>query len=138
MCLFADSLNSDYMLLTDSLSNLEFGKNCGFDGEIQPNGRQAITNLIIQNQHHLIYSILDGHNDEGRIYAIEALLELNIQNQIQLTELQKQKIKNIIETDFEIDRCLGCESETTYSLWLFKEDHFKRLLELNEIKINYR
>ena len=136
--LLADSLNPDYILLSNSLSNLEFGKNCGFEGELQPNGRQAITNLVNEKKYSLIRKLLDGHNDEGRVYSIEALLELNIKQYITLTETEKQKIKRIIETDFEIDRCLGCESETTYSLWLFKEENFKRLLDLNEIKINYR
>ena len=133
-----DTLNSDYRLLTDSLSNLEFGENCGFVGDIQPKGREAITNLILDHQYSLIRSVLDGNNDEGRVYAIEALLELNIKGDIELTEIEKQKTKNIIEEDFELDRCLGCESETTYSLLLFMEDKFKRLLELNEIKLNYR
>lgn len=136
--LFTDTLNSDYNLLIDSRSNLEFGKHCGLEGDIQPKGRQAIANLVFDKQYSLILSILDGNNDEGKVYAIEALLELNINGDIKLTEIEKQKIKKTIEADFEIHRCLGCESVTTYSLWLFKEDNFKKLLKLNNIEINYR
>lgn len=133
-----DTDNSDYKLLVDSLSYLEFGKDCGFAGDFQPEGRKAISNLISDQNYSLIRSVLDGYNNEGRVYAIEALLELNIKGEIILTETEKQKIKSIIEDDFEFDRCLGCESETTYTLRLFAEEKFKRLLELNEIKINYR
>jgi len=133
-----DTLNTDYELLVDSLSSLEFGQNCGFLGDSQPKGRKAISNLISDQHYLLIRSVLDGYNNEGRVYAIEALLELNIKGDLILTETEKQKIKNIIEEDFEFDRCLGSESETTYTLWLFAEDKYKRLLELNKIKINYR
>ena len=107
-------------------------------GDFQPNGRKAISKLISDHKYSLIRSVLDGFNNEGRVYAIEALLELNIKGEIILTETEKQKIKSIIEEDFEFDRCLGSESETTYTLWLFAEEKFNRLLELNEIKINYR
>lgn len=133
-----DTVNPDYKLLVDSLSYLEFGQDCGFVGDFQPNGRKAISKLISDHKYSLIRSVLDGFNNEGRVYAIEALLELNIKGEIILTETEKQKIKSIIEEDFEFDRCLGSESETTYTLWLFAEEKFNRLLELNEIKINYR
>ena len=63
---------------------------------------------------------------------------MNFKGDLELTEMEKQKIKSIIEEDKEINRCLGCESETTYTLWLFAEEKFKTLLDLNEIKIDYR
>lgn len=133
-----DTLNPDFKILTDSLSSLEFGENCGFDGSYQPLGRKAISNLISGKHYSLIKSILDCNNHEGRIYAIEALLKLNLKGDLELTEMEKQKIKSIIEEDKEINRCMGCESETTYTLWLFAEEKFKTLLDLNEIKIDYR
>ena len=65
-----DTLNPDFKILTDSLSSLEFGENCGFDGSYQPLGRKAISKLISGKHYSLIKSILDCNNQEGRIYAI--------------------------------------------------------------------
>jgi hypothetical protein len=132
-----DTVDLDYKLLVDSLSYLEFGQDCGLTGNFQPIGREEISRLISKQKYSLIKSVLDGYNNVGKVYAIEALLELNMKGELTLTETDKLKIKTTIEEDFEIEHCLGCESETTCTLLLFEEGHFKRLLESNNIKINY-
>tara|TARA_R110002167_G_scaffold194040_2_gene396681 strand:- start:92 stop:451 length:360 start_codon:yes stop_codon:yes gene_type:complete len=112
-----------------------YGEYCGLDGQDQPAGRLAIEDLIAKKQFSLIKELLDSQNNEGRVYAIEALLDLNRNGIINLSSFDKKKIIRIIEKDFEIFRCLGCEYETIDSSDLFQEQKFQDLLNSNEIKI---
>jgi hypothetical protein len=130
-----DSTNSAYRLLADSTLTLLYGQNCGLEGQDQPDGRLAIQTLIDEKQFPLIRELLNGHSNEGRVYAIEALLELNREGTINLTSFEKKQIKNIIKTDFKVFRCLGCEYETIKSSELFQEQILQDLLYSNGIKI---
>ena len=134
---FDNDTLTDYQILTDSTIKYDFGYACYYAG-MPPEGRQAIDNLIKNKDYKIIMSILDGQNNEGKIYAIEALLILNSKEEIKLTELEKGKIKSIIEEDLEIYRCQGCLVSTIKTIDLFNEKDFKELLKKNQIEIAKR
>lgn len=103
-----------------------------------PKGRQAIDNLIENKDYKTIKLVLDGLNNEGKIYAVEALLTLNTEKKIELTELEKNKIKLIIENNLLIGRCQGCSVSSIGTIDLFNEENYKTLLKKNEIEIKNR
>ncbi|WP_353778075.1 hypothetical protein [Winogradskyella sp. 3972H.M.0a.05] len=125
---------SDYQILTDSKIKYDFGDACYYGGT-PPEGRIAIESLIYRKEYQTIKSVLDGNNKEGKIYAIEALLTLNLKGKLLLNQADKEKIKSIIEEDILINRCQGCLVSTIKSIDLFNERRFKILLKKNNIKI---
>jgi len=128
---------SAYQILTDPTIQYDFGYACYFAG-MPPKGRQAIDNLIENKDYKTIKLVLDGLNNEGKIYAIEALLTLNIEKKIELIELEKNKIKLIIENNSLIDRCQGCRVSFIRTIDLFNEESYKKLLKKNKIEITNR
>ena len=123
-----------FQILTDSTTKYDFGYACYFSGR-SPKGRIAIDNLTKTKDYATIKRVLNGENNEGIIYAIEALLILNTQNKIELTLNDKNEIKKIIERDLLITRCQGCFVSSIRTLTLFNEKSFKDLLKKNEIKV---
>lgn len=123
-----------YQILTDSTIQYDFGYACYYVG-MPPKGRQAINNLIGNGDYEAIKSVLDGQNNEGKVYAIEALLTLNSEKKIGLTNAEQNKIKRIIENDLLIGRCQGCFVSSIGTIELFKEKRYKKLLKENKIEI---
>lgn len=109
---------SDYKILTDSSIKYDFGFAC-YESGVPPKGRVAIGNMTVKKEYEKIKLILDGQNKEGKIYAIEALLILNSEKAITLSTEEKNKIKLIIEQDFEINRCEGCFVSTIKTIAQF-------------------
>ena len=125
---------TDFRILTDSTIQYDFGYAC-YVGGMPPEGRQAIDNLIEKEDYETIKLVLNGLNNEGKVYAIEALLILNSEKKIELTETEKYKIATIIENDLLIDRCQGCLVSSIKTIDLFNEKSYKALLKKNEIEI---
>lgn len=128
-----DSL-SDKQILTDPSIEYDFGVACYYAG-IPPKGREAIDRLVASQAVQTIKSVLNGDNNEGKVYAIEALLLLGAEGETELSEGNKEHIIQIIKQDFLIDRCQGCMVSSIRTLTLFKEKRFQQLLEENGIKI---
>jgi hypothetical protein len=128
--------NSDLEILTDSSIKYGFGYYCGKSG-MPPLGRQVINRLIKLKDFESIKTVLNGQNNVGKIYAIEALLSAS-QKQYVLTEDDKQKIKEIINQDYLIDRCQGCYVSSIKTIKLFNEKKFMKLLMKHKIKIKNR
>lgn len=128
---------SDYQILTDSTVKYLFGTGCGY-GATPPKGRRSIDNLIRNKDYQTIKLVLDGLNNEGKIYAIEALLSLNSEKKIELSKADKDKMKAIIEQDLLIYRCQGCGISTITTIDLFSEKALKKLLKKNRIEITNR
>lgn len=129
-----DSIKWAYKTLTDSNIQYDFGTRCYYTG-VPPEGRIAIKELQETQNTDLIKKVLHGHNHEGKIYAIEALLEMNRADELKLSVQDKEQIKSIINKDFEVNRCQGGIVSTLKSDELFKEEKFKKLLEINRIQL---
>ncbi len=74
-----------YEVLVDSSYKYVFGYACGFAG-VPPSGREAIEYLLEIKEIEIIKSILDGRNNIGKLYAIEALLRLTESDKIELSK----------------------------------------------------
>jgi len=122
------SILTDHQILTDSTIKYDFGYGCYFSGS-QPKGIQSINDLIRRNDIQTIRPVLDGHNNEGKVYAIEALLLLGSKKEIRLDRYDKSKIRLIIKQNFSVNRCQGCFVSTIKSTKLFNESYFKKLLK---------
>ena len=131
----SDLENPDLRILTDSSIKYGFGYYCGKSG-MPPAGRQAIDRLVKLNDFESIKAVLDGQNNVGKIYAIEALLRFK--NKYVLTGSDKEKIKGIINQDYLIDRCQGCFVSSIKTIDLFNEKEYSKLLTKNGIQIKNR
>jgi hypothetical protein len=125
---------TDLQILTDSTIQYDFGYACYKSG-VPPKGRQAIDRLIQLKDFESIKAVLDGQNNEGQIYAIEALLVLVSKGQFILSEDDKAKIKQIINQNFLIRRCQGCIVSSIKTIDLFNQKGYRKLLKKNHIKI---
>ncbi len=123
-----DTLPQEYKILSDSNFHYDFGESCYLLGK-PPLGRKAIETLRLEKRTDLIKAVLNGNNNEGRIYAIEALLQLHEKKECVLTDEEKDKIKLIILSNHIINRCKGNVIISTPSIELFKEDEYKKLLQ---------
>ncbi|WP_018345063.1 hypothetical protein [Cytophaga aurantiaca] len=128
---------TNLQILTDSSVKYAFGYSCSVSG-MPPKGRMAINKLVESNNFDAIKAVLDGQNNVGKIYAIEALLSLASKNIYSLTESDKEKIKRIINQDYSIARCEGCLFSTIHIIDLFNEKAYMKLLTKNEIQIKNR
>jgi hypothetical protein len=127
---------TDVQILTDSSIKYVFGYACSVSG-MPPKGRQAINKLVESKNFETIKAVLDGHNNVGKIYAIEALL-LASPKACVLSENDKEKIKDIINQDCLIRRCQGCFVFSIKTIDLFNEESYMKLLIKNGIKIKNR
>ncbi|MEM6297817.1 MAG: hypothetical protein AAF740_03910 [Bacteroidota bacterium] len=91
---------------------------------------------IILNCFLCIWSVLDGMNNEGKAFAVEALLILTSERKIMLSEAEKQRIHTAIKEDFPITYCQGClySPNLTFSQ-LFEERYYKKLLKRSGVKL---
>lgn len=94
-----------------------------------PKGRQAIDKLVESKDFETIKAVLNGQNNVGKIYAIEALLSSASDNNYMLTEEDKEKIIDIIHQDYLIDRCEGCFTSSIKTIDLFNEKKYKAFTE---------
>jgi hypothetical protein len=130
----ADKTLSNIQILTDSTINYPYGNACGFAGT-RPLGKQAIVGLLNAKDYKGLKSVLDGHNNEGKVYAIEAALLLANKGEITLSPSDKMKIRSLIMRNFKISECNGCLFGYTNSLDLFRTRYFEKLLHKNNITI---
>jgi len=128
---------TDLQILTDSTIKYAFGYNCSKSG-MPPKGRQAIDRLIKLKDLKSIKSVLEGQNNVGKIYAIEALLVLASKEEFILSEIEKEKIKHLINQDYLIVRCEGCAFSSIKTIDLFNEKSYMKLLKDNQIRIKNR
>lgn len=127
---------TELQILTDSSIKYAFGYFCSVSG-MPPKGRQAIDKLVESKNFETIKTVLDGQNNVGKIYAIEALL-LASPKVCVLTEADKEKMKQIINQDYLIVRCEGCEFFSIKTIDLFNEKEYSKLLTKNGIEIKNR
>lgn len=123
----------DYQTLVSPFENYDFGYACYYAGT-QPKGRVAIEKIKASNP-NLVRSIIKGYSPEGRIYAIEALLELVENGKLTLTIDDKEIIRKVLNLEIPINRCQGCIVSAILARELFKEEKFNRILDKYDIKI---
>ena len=123
-----------YKMLIDANSPLVYGSDCWKSGR-QTQGSIAINKLLKAKKFTKIKKILDGHNTVGKVFAIEALLELAICEKIELSNIEKAKIKTIIRSNEIIYLCRGCLKTTIGLEELFNQSKFKKMLKENGISI---
>ena len=128
---------TNLQILTDSSIKYAFGYACSIAG-MPPKGREAIDNLVELKDFESIKTVLDGQNNVGKIYAIEALLVLASKKIYILTEHDKVKIADIINQDYLIATCEGCLHYAIKTIDLFNEKEYSKLLRNNGIKIKNR
>lgn len=121
--------------MKDSSYHYDFGTACYFAG-IAPEGRKAIDKLVENNDFDLIGKVLKGANNEGKIYEIEALLKLSIKGETKLTTIVKEKIKQLINLDYQFSQCSGCFVSRTSIKELFRLEEYIELLNKNKIELN--
>jgi hypothetical protein len=124
-------------ILTDSSVKYAFGYRCSVAG-MPPKGRQAIDKLVVSGDFETIKIVLDGQNNVGKIYAIEALLTAASSKIDILNESDEAKIKKIIHQDYTIARCEGCDFFSIKTIELFNEKEYLKLLTKNGIQIKNR
>lgn len=103
-------LREAYQLLTQPLSGIVFGRQCGYGLE-EPAARIAINIFTARKDTVALRSILRGLNPEGRVYAMEELLLLGADEAILLTSDDKQFMKMLLLMDTPISACGGCDFE---------------------------
>ena len=99
-------LLKSYKLLLLPFEQYSFGYRCGIVGR-PPEGRAAIEKIKNQNP-TLLRNIIKGYNPEGRIYGVEALLELAYEGKIKLSANFIEIINKILKMDIPIQGCHGC------------------------------
>lgn len=102
-----DDLKDEYELLINPLNELSYGYAAGY---LAPplKERLAIGKLVSSGRFDLIENILKGHNPEGRIFALEAILKEGLQNE-DIIKRNQNTIKEILKLDILIHVADGCE-----------------------------
>lgn len=85
----------------------------------------------------MIKKVVKGGNITGKVFAIKALLTLNLEGTIVLSKEEKLEIQMVINSDLPIRVCLGSEYEEVYLIDLFRRKDLKALSTKNGLKINY-
>ncbi|TRX03228.1 hypothetical protein [Flavobacterium gawalongense] len=122
-----NTINSDsqyyYNYLINPINSYIFGTFCS-DGDFELEGRKAINHFISKNDFTTIKEIIKGYNPEGRIYAVEALLNFVKEGKTTLTKEEKFAIQKIIALKIPIRICYGCiiSQSTAKELLAFKID----------------
>ena len=127
------SLKKYYDILVSPFEKYDFGYACYFAGT-PPIGRTAIEK-IKENNPRLIRNIIKGYSPEGRIYGIEALLELAAKGEMKLTSQDIIVIKKVLNLNIPINRCKGCMGFSILARKLFNETKYKKILKNNSIKL---
>jgi hypothetical protein len=71
-----DEIVSEYRLLTEPFYENVYGYRIGFGGII-PRERKALEKILELNDNNILMAIISSPNPEGRLYAIEGLIENN-------------------------------------------------------------
>ena len=124
-------LHKDYLTLVTPFENYDFGYACYFAGT-PPKGRTAIENIKTSNP-NLVRDIIRGYSPEGRIYGIEALLELVEKEEVVLTLEDKEIINKVLGLQIPINRCQGCMVSSILAKDLFNEKEYSKILKKNGI-----
>lgn len=122
-----------YETLVSPFDKYDFGYACYIDGS-PPIGRTAIE-YIKENEPELLREIIKGYCPEGRIYGIEALIELASEDKLELTEEDILLIDKVINLSIPINRCQGCMVSTISAMKLFNESKYVEFLRMNNIKL---
>ena len=123
-----DSLISPLEVLMDSTHKYEFGHRCYFGG-LPPKGRVAVDLLIYEKEFEKLKKVFEGNNNVGKAYAIEALLELNLQEKVMLRASELERIRFLITSDEIIQRCDGCAAFSSSFKALFSEKRYRKLIK---------
>ena len=130
----ADSLiYNDIQILTSPFENYAFGYACSVAG-MPPKGRIAIEN-IKKYDPTIVKDIILGYNPEGRIYGIEAFLELVEQKKLEMTTEDRNIIKKVLNLNILINECSGCIFTSILAKDLFREKKYRELLKKNDIDL---
>jgi len=100
------ALRSSYELLISPNGSLEIGSQCGFAGKTME-GLVAIRKLAKARRIDLIRNVLSGPNPGGRVYAAQALLELERRGS-NINAGDKEKIRKITSSKITLTVCYGC------------------------------
>ena len=100
------TLSDDYFLLTDPFNNDTYGFIVGY-GAIVPRFRQAIERIKEENNNDILMLIMASPNPTGRIYAIEAISDGNINNIIN-NRIYSYILNRIFELRIPIEVGAGC------------------------------
>ncbi|CAA6808745.1 MAG: Unknown protein [uncultured Sulfurovum sp.] len=129
------SLNNEYETLMFPFEQYEFGTACGYAGT-RPKGRKAIE--IIKTQAPvLLKNIIRGYSLEGRVYGVEALLELSNKGMVKLTKNDIDVIKKVLSLDIPLATCGGCMSYSTNAKQIFQSELYQTLFSKNKLLIKF-
>ncbi len=95
-----------YTVLTNPLEKYDYGTFCYFAG-VPPAGRKAIQRLLADPASDVIRAVLRSTNPEARVYAVEAMLELE-RSGASISEVDRRAMKKIVELQIPISVCDGC------------------------------
>lgn len=118
------SLKNEYKALISPFEWYRFGTRCGYAG-IEPKGRKAIE-IIKKKNPKLLKNIIRGYSVEGRVYGVEAMLELASKNIITLTDNDILTIKKVLNLDILVDICEGCIGFSLEAKKIFGEQNYKK------------
>jgi len=122
------SLKNEYKTLVSPFEDYRFGTRCGYAGT-QPKGRKAIE-VIKKKNPKLLKNIIRGYSVEGRIYGVEAMLELASKNIIKLTNDDISTIKKVLNLNISINRCEGCIGFSIEAKKMFGYKKYNELLDI--------
>ncbi len=95
-----------YAVLTDPLEKYDYGTFC-YIGGTPPPGRKAIQHLLAAPASGVIRAVLRSPHPEARVYAVEAMLELE-QRGVSIAEADWDAMRKIVELELAICVCEGC------------------------------
>ena len=102
-----EELGEEYEYLRSPNSNLALGDFCYVVGT-PPCGRIEIEYFLEPEYLDVLASIGRGYNDEGRAYAVLAILEME-QRGYDIPANCRQVIEKNLALGFDVEMCLGCE-----------------------------
>ena len=127
------SIKNDYDILLFPFEEYDFGYYC-YGAGYPPVERTAVEK-VTENNPELLQNIIKGYSPEGRIYGIEAMLNLAMEGKMELTPQDIAIIKKVLMLDIPINRCQGCMVSTITAKELFNEKEYKKLLKKNNIQL---
>jgi hypothetical protein len=105
-----NNIYNDYFLLTDPFDEGIYGFVVGI-GATTPNGRVAIENIKKANNNEILMLIMASPNPIGRMYAIEAISNGNINN-IRNNRIYSNILNQLIKLGIPIEVGSGCFANT--------------------------
>lgn len=119
-------INMAYQHLKDSSKVFTFG--CGNES-IHKEDKNLAHYLALTDSYLLLETLLDSANIYGQMYAAYELLNLDVDNEYELSEEVISKIKAIFKKSQKIRYCAGCFLYIKPVPWVARKHGFYKLLK---------